>query len=116
MNNEVTLTGKIKNIKAYNGTKGTMITGWFDQREVSAFSNGNADRQVYVCGINIVALDDSTVGDILGLDKARQGQEQTQMVTLKGRLVTRFDRRPGVNESDRRAPQLQLEVHEVVTA
>ena len=116
MNNEVTLTGKIKNIKQYSGTKGTMITGWFDQREVSAFSNGNADRQVYVCGINIVALDDSTVGDILGLDKARQGQEQTEMVTIKGRLVTRFDRRPGVNESDRRAPQLQLEVHEVVTA
>ena len=116
MNNEVTITGKIKNIKSFSGSKGTMVTGWFDQREISAFSNGNADRQVYVCGMNIVALDDSTVGDILGLDKARQGQEQTQLVTLKGRLVTRFDRRPGVNESDRRAPQLQLEVHEVVTA
>ena len=116
MNNEVTITGKIKNIKSFSGSKGTMVTGWFDQREVSAFSNGNADRQVYVCGMNIVALDDSTVGDIIGLDKARQGQEQTQLVTLKGRLVTRFDRRPGVAESDRRAPQLQLEVHEVVTA
>ena len=116
MNNEVIITGKIKNIKSFSGSKGTMVTGWFDQREVSAFSNGEADRQVYVCGMNIVALDDSTVGDIIGLDKARQGQEQTQQVTLKGRLVTRFDRRQGVAESDRRAPQLQLEVHEVVTA
>lgn len=116
MNNEVTITGKIKNIKSFSGSKGTMVTGWFDQREISAFSNGNADRQVYVCGMNIVALDDSTVGDIIGLDKARQGQEQTELVTLKGRLVTRFDRRPGVAEGDRRAPQLQLEVHEVVTA
>jgi hypothetical protein len=113
MNNEVTITGKIKNIKKYTGSKGTMITGWFDQREVSAFANGEADRQVYVCGINIVALDDSTVGDILDLDNARQGQESTELVTLKGRLVTRFDRRRDVSESARRAPQLQLEVFEV---
>lgn len=113
MNNEVTITGKIKNIKTFTGSKGTMVTGWFDQREVSAFANGEADRQVYICGMNIVALDDSTVGDILDLDRARQGQEATTLVTLKGRLVTRFDRRKDVSESARRAPQLQLEVHEV---
>ena len=111
MNNEVTLTGKLKNVRSHTGSKGTMVTGWFDQREVSAFSNGEADRQVYVCGINIVALDDSTVGDILGVTRA--GAEQSDLVTLKGRLVTRFDRRQNVSESDRRAPQLQLEVFEV---
>ena len=113
MNNEVTITGKIKNVKTYTGSKGTMVTGWFDQREISAFSNGEADRQVYVCGINIVALDDSTVGDILGVTRA--GQEQSELVTLKGRLVTRFDRRQNVAEDARRAPQLQLEVFEVTT-
>ena len=113
MNNEVTITGKIKNVKTYTGSKGTMVTGWFDQREISAFSNGEADRQVYVCGINIVALDDSTVGDILGVTRA--GQEQSELVTLKGRLVTRFDRRQNVAEDSRRAPQLQLEVFEVTT-
>jgi len=111
MNNEVTLTGKVKNIRTFTGSKGTMVTGWFDQREVSAFSNGEADRQVYVCGINIIALDDSTVGEILGVTRA--GAEQSDLVTLKGRLVTRFDRRQNVSESDRRAPQLQLEVFEV---
>jgi hypothetical protein len=112
MNNEVTITGKIKNVRTFTGSKGTMVTGWFDQREVSAFSNGNADRQVYVCGMNIVALDDSTVGEILGVTRA--GQEQSDLVTLKGRLVTRFDRRQDIAEASRRAPQLQLEVFEVV--
>lgn len=111
MNNEVTITGKIKNVRTFTGSKGTMVTGWFDQREVSAFSNGNADRQVYVCGINIIALDDSTVGEILGVTRA--GSEQSELVTIKGRLVTRFDRRQDVAENARRAPQLQLEVFEV---
>ena len=113
MENAVTLTGKLKNVRTHTGSKGTMITAWFDQREVSAFSNGEADRQVYVCGINIVAMDDSTVGEILGVTRA--GAEQSDLVTLKGRLVTRFDRRQNVAENDRRAPQLQLEVFEVVT-
>ena len=112
MNNEVTITGKIKNVKSYTGSKGTMVTGWFDQREISAFSNGSADRQVYVCGFNIVALDDSTVGEILGVTRA--GTEQSDLVTLKGRLVTRFDRRANLAEADRNKPMLQLEVHEVI--
>ena len=62
-------------------------------------------------GINIIALDDSTVGDILGLTRA--GTEQTDLVTLSGRLVTRFDRRQDIPESQRRAPMVQFEVHEV---
>ena len=113
MENTVTLTGKLKNVRTHTGSKGTMITAWFDQREVSAFSNGEADRQVYVCGINVVALDDSTVGEILGVTRA--GSEQSDLVTLKGRLVTRFDRRQDIAETARRAPQLQLEVFEITT-
>lgn len=111
MENTVKLTGKIKNIKSFTGSKGTLVTGWFDQREVSTFSNGGADRQVYVVGINIIALDDSTVGDILGLSRA--GTEQTDLVTLSGRLVTRFDRRQDIPENLRRAPMVQFEVHAV---
>jgi len=111
MENAVKLTGKLKNIKTFSGSKGTMVTAWFDQREVSTFSNGGADRQVYVVGINVVALDDSTVGEILGLSRA--GTEQTDLVTLSGRLVTRFDRRQDIAESQRRAPVVQFEVHAV---
>jgi hypothetical protein len=114
MNNEVTISGTIKNIRTFTGSRGTLLTGWFDQREISAFSNGEADRQVYVCGMNIVALDADTVNDLTNLDKSRQGSEATQLITLKGRLVTRFDRRQNVAESARRAPQLQLEVHQVI--
>ena len=111
MENAVKLTGKLKNIKTFSGSKGTMVTACFDQREVSTFSNGGADRQVYVVGINVVALDDSTVGEILGLSRA--GTEQTDLVTLSGRLVTRFDRRQDIAESQRRAPVVQFEVHAV---
>jgi hypothetical protein len=115
MLNEVTITGTIKNIRTFTGSKGTLVTGWLNQRDFSRLSDGTADRAVYVTGINIVALDDSTVGDLVDLDKARQGAEETMAVTLKGRLITRFDRRPDVAEASRRAPQLQLEVFEVST-
>jgi hypothetical protein len=115
MQNEVTITGTIKNVRQFTGSKGTLVTGWLNQRDVSRTTDGVMDRLVYVAGINIVALDDSTVGDLLELDKARQGAEETMQVTLKGRLITRFDRRPDVAETARRAPQLQLEVFEVST-
>ena len=113
MLNEVTITGTIKNVRTFTGSRGTLVTGWLNQRDFSRLSDGTADRPVYVAGINIVAMDDSTVGEILGVTRA--GAEQSDLVTLKGRLVTRFDRRQNVAENDRRAPQLQLEVFEVVT-
>jgi hypothetical protein len=113
MQNEVTITGTIKNVRQFTGSKGTLVTGWLNQRTYSRLPDGTADRAVYVTGINIVALDDSTVGDLLEIDKMRAGNEETQTVTLKGRLITRFDRRPDVAEASRRAPQLQLEVFEV---
>jgi hypothetical protein len=111
MHNEVTITGTIKNIKTYKNERGTLLTGWLDQRDVSRTSNGTADRQVYVVGMNIIALDDSTVGEILGASKA--GTESTAPITLSGRLVTKFDRRQNIEESKRRAPFAQLEVHAV---
>jgi len=115
MKNEVIITGTLKNIKQFTGSKGTLVTGWLNQRDISRTSDGVADRQVYVAGMNIVALDDSSVGDLLALDQARQGAEETMPVTITGRLVTRFDRRPNVAEGARRAPQLQLEVLEIAT-
>ena len=111
MKNEVTITGTIKNIKTYNNQRGTLLTGWLDQRETSRFTNDTADRQVYVVGMNIIALDDSVIGEILGESKA--GTESTQPATLVGRLVTKLDRRPDVKDADRRAPHAQLEVHAI---
>jgi len=113
LTNTVTITGTIKNIRTFTGTRGTLVTGWLNQRDVSRLTDGTADRPVYVAGINIVGLDGDVVTDLVSLDKTRQGQEETMLVTLKGRLVTKFDRRPQVAEADRRAPQIQLEVFEV---
>ena len=111
MQNQVTITGTIKNIKTYKNQRGTLLTGWLDQRDYSRMSDGTADRAVYVVGMNIIALDDSVIGEILGESKA--GTESTQPITLTGRLVTKFDRRPDVKDSDRRAPFAQLEVHTI---
>jgi len=115
MENTVIISGTIKNIKTFTGSKGTLVTGWLNQRDYSRLSDGTADRAVYVAGMNIVGLDGDVVSDIQALNNARQGQEETMLVTLKGRLVTKFDRRPNVAEDKRYAPQLQLEVFEVVT-
>lgn len=111
MQNTVTITGTIKNIKTYKNDRGTLLTGWLDQRDVSRMQDGTADRQVYVVGMNIIALDDSTIGEILGASRA--GSESTTPVTITGRLVTKFDRRQNIDESKRRAPFAQLEVHSV---
>ena len=113
--NNYEVTGTIKNIRSFTGSKGTLVTGWLNQRTYSRLPDGTADRAVYVVGMNIVALDDSAVADLTALDNARQGMEETAQVVLKGRLITRFDRRPDVAENARRAPQLQFEVLEVHT-
>ena len=114
MENSVTISGTIKNVRNYSGSRGTMVTGWLNQRDISRTSNGDADRMVYVAGINIVGFDGDVVTDLNNLDKARQGAEETMLVTLKGRLKTKFDTRQ-VAESEKRAPQIQLEVFEIVT-
>jgi len=113
MENAVTITGTIKNVRNFTGSRGTMVTGWLNQRDISRLGNGDADRVVYVAGINIVGFDGDVVKDLNMLDTARQGAEETMLVTLKGRLKTKFDTRQ-VAESEKRAPQIQLEVFEVV--
>ena len=112
MHNQVTITGTIKNIKTYQNERGTLLTGWLDQRDTSRMSDGTADRPVYVVGMNIIALDNSTISEILGASKA--GTESTPPVTIAGRLVTKFDRRQNIEESKRRAPFAQVEVHDIL--
>ena len=114
MLNTVTIQGTLKNIRAFTGTRGTLMTGWLNQRDVSRVSNGDADRTVYVAGINIIGKSEDVIKTLAQLDLARQGQEETTIVTLVGRLVTNFDRRQNVAESARRAPQLQLEVYDIM--
>lgn len=111
MKNQVTITGTIKNIKTYKNNNGTLLTAWLDQRDVSRTSDNTIDRVKYVVGMNVIALDDSTIGEILGVAPA--GKEVTLPVTITGRLVTKFDRRQDIDEKSRRAPFPQIEVHAV---
>lgn len=117
MNNEVKVVGKVKNVRVSTDKSGkAFVTGWFDQREISSFSDGNHDRQVYIFGINIVSFDTETVQTLTELDRNRQGEPATVLVSLTGRLQTRFDRRTGIKESERRQPTLQLVVDEMQLA
>lgn len=112
MKNVIEVTGTIKNIRTYTKEgKGTMITGWFDQRDISRTTDGTADRTVYIVGMNIVAFDKQPVSEILGA--ATAGKEVTLPIKLTGRMVTKFDKREGIEESKRYKPSLQLEVHAV---
>lgn len=115
--NEVKVTGKLKNVRVLSTKSGDkFVTGWFDQREGSYFQDGSGDREVYIFGINFISFDEQTVQLASELDKNRQGQDQTVRVEVIGRLTTRFDRRLGIKESERRAPQLQLTVEEMTVA
>ena len=110
-------TGKLKNIRIFTTKSGDkFVTGWLDQRLGSYFADGTGDRQVYVFGINFVSFDKQTVELAEQLDNARQGQPQTIRVSLIGKLHTRLDRRVGIKEADRNAPQLQLVVEEMAVA
>lgn len=114
MKNSIELTGTLKNIKTFNNPGSQpLVTAWFDQREVSRMSDGTADRRVYVMGIQIIARDPEEIKTLQELDNARQGTDYTPLVTLKGRLFTKFDRRLGVTEADKKAPYLQLDVQEL---
>ena len=112
MKNTISISGTIKNVRTYESKsgKGTMLTGWLDQRDVSRTSDGTADRQIYVVGMKIVAFDNNTVSDILG--SIRSGQEASAPLTITGRMVTKFDTRD-VPEDKKYKPMLQLEVHDV---
>lgn len=117
MLNTVNAQGKLKNIKVSTTKSGdSFVIGWFDQRDVSYFNNGLSDRSVYVFGVNFISFDAETVKLAQELDRNRQGADQTITVELIGRLSTRFDRRTGIKEADRNAPQLQIIVDEMKVA
>lgn len=101
--NEVTISGTIKNVKTYTNERGTLLTGWLDQRDTSRFSDGTADQTKYVVGLNFIALDESVIKEIT----------DGNAYTFTGRLVTKFDRRQGITDDKRRAPYVQLEVHSI---
>lgn len=90
---------------------GTQIIGWLSQRDVPRMSNGDAvGSPKYVVGMGIKAVDPKVIETLVALDKARQGQPETQTVTLTGR-VTQWVAKSKTGGADEF--RYQLEVHEV---
>jgi hypothetical protein len=95
--NTVTLTGNIKNV-TNRGTTGSIVTANLSQRD----EDGKCITTMPLVFINN--------GDsALGLDPDTH-------VKIIGRLVTRFDRRPGVANDQRYKPFTQIQVESLVVA
>ena len=109
MINEATIQGKIQNIRTFKNDRGVMITGWLDQRGVSAFTDGTHDREVYKLGISIVSFEPDVVYALSALDAARMDSKYTALVTLKGSLGTKM---PKAGTSYQ--PKNQLIVDEII--
>jgi hypothetical protein len=112
MQNEVIISGTLKNIK-FAKNRDNRVNGWLNQRAISALPNGEHDRMVYVCGINITARDADVIKDLVALDNARQGQPETMPVTIKGRLTTWI--RKSQTDTGKDEFVQQVEVFEVIT-
>lgn len=110
MLNEISVQGKIQKIRTFKNDRGVMVIGWLDQREVSAFTDGSHDREIYKFGINIVSFEPDVVNALSALDAGRMDQKYTALVTLKGSLKTKFPK-----EGSDFNPQLQLVVDEIVS-
>jgi hypothetical protein len=95
--NTVTLTGNIKNV-TNRGTTGSIVTANLSQRD----EDGKCITTMPLVFINN--------GDsALGLDPDTH-------VQIIGRLVTRFDRRPGIANDQRYKPFTQIQVESLVVA
>lgn len=110
MLNEISVQGKIQKIRTFKNERGVMVIGWLDQREVSAFTDGSHDREIYKFGINIVSKEPDVVNALSALDAGRMDQKYTTLVTLKGSLKTQFPK-----EGSNFKPQLQLVVNEIAS-
>ena len=89
--NGVTLTGNIKNVTK-RGTTDSIVTANLSQRD----EDGKCITTMPLVFIN---NGDSALG--------LQADTEVQII---GRLVTRFDRRPGINNADRFKPFTQIQV------
>ena len=95
--NTVTLTGNIKNV-TNRGTTGSIVTANLSQRDEDG-------KCITTRPLVFINNGDSA----LGLDPDTH-------VQIIGRLVTRFDRRPGIANDQRYKPFTQIQVESLVVA
>lgn len=96
--NTVQVTGYIKNVQERGSGAYKVITANLSQR--------NEDGKcVFTMPLVFTSADTKNT-----LANVSWNEGVSQVVTLTGKLVTRFDRRPGIDNSERRAPYTQIEV------
>jgi hypothetical protein len=106
MKNALTVTGKLKNIKEFD-QYGLMIVGQLTQKV------GN-ERAKFT--IPVACFDEAVASTLRGLREMQDGQGFTPVVNVVGELDTKFDTRPGVELSDRRAPLTRILIKSVELA
>lgn len=102
--NTVQLTGYVKNVKLRGEGSYKVITANLSQR--------NFEGKCVVT-MPLVAISDSAKKLITNLSFDETGVSPD--VNIYGKLVTRFDRRPGLDNADRAKPYTQIEIVDIVS-
>lgn len=101
MNNTVNATGYIKNVQERGSGNYKVITANLTQR-------GDDGKCTFTMPLVFTdAQAKKILGDLTWYDGV------SQVVNITGKLMTRFDRRPGIDNAERRAPYTQIEVQNI---
>jgi hypothetical protein len=101
MNNKIEATGYIKNVQERGSGNYKVITANLTQRD----TDGKCTFTM-----PLVFTNEKTK---LIIGNLNWNDGTSEVVNLTGKLVTRFDRRPGIDNAERRAPYTQIEVTSV---
>lgn len=104
MENQISVSGKLKNVREYKNDRGTLMVAQLTQRD-------EHDRAVFT--MPIVIHDSGTQEIVRSLDASRT-DDYTVLVTINGQLNTRFDREPNKNLADRKPPFTRIVAQEVL--
>lgn len=99
--NAITLTGKLKNIREFD-TYGLIAVGNLTQRN---------DEGKCTVTVPVLVKDKTLIESLRALPK--DSDKTTPQVRISGMLVTKFDRRPGIDNDDRVAPYTQVQITEI---
>lgn len=102
--NNVTVTGKLKNIRVFTNQYGTLVTAQLTQK------NG-MERATFTMPVGV--LDPQAQAMFKALANATEEGAYTQEVEITGKIDTRFDTRPNVAQHERKAPFTRILVDSV---
>ena len=104
MENQISVSGKLKNVREFKNDRGTLMVAQLTQRD-------EHDRAVFT--MPIVIHDTVVQQTVRSLDASRTN-EYTVLVTINGQLNTRFDREPNKDMADRKPPFTRIVAQEVL--